>query len=291
MSAIHAIILGIIQGITEFLPVSSFGHEVVLADMLGAGRTGGILFETMLHLGTLVAIILFFRKDVVRILQEFVAIVLDVLTNLRIFIHNKRTGGQGGYVRLGGSVYRKLTLLLMVTTIPTALLGYAARRLVVRTSISPLMAGIGFLATGVFLIVVDFNKTNGKCTPREAKYDHAMWIGIMQGISVFPGISRCGLTMSAALLCGFTRKFAVKYSFLASIPAVIGAFFAEAGNFATPGMTVGLGFTYVLGMIVAGIVGYFAIRFLIRLIQHVKFRYFAIYSFLAGVVSLAWMLV
>ncbi len=110
-----------------------------------------------------------------------------------------------------------------------------------------------------------------------------MWMGICQGISVLPGLSRFGLTISAGLFCGLSRKFAVKYSLLMSIPAVIGAFFVEAGEFTAVSMTVGKGFTYILGMIVAGITGYLVIRFMLKLSNQVRLRYFAFYSFAAGI--------
>ena len=142
------------------------------------------------------------------------------------------------------------------------------------------------MITGVFLLVTDLSNIGGIKTPKDVTYDHAMWIGICQGISVFPGVSRCGMTLCAGLLCGFSRKFAVKYSYLISIPAVIGSLFLEFEQFGTPKMSVSLGFTYVLGMIVAGVVGYFTIRFLLQMLHHMKLRYFAFYCFAAGAIAL-----
>ena len=113
-----------------------------------------------------------------------------------------------------------------------------------------------------------------------------MWIGICQGISVFPGISRCGMTICAGLLCGFSRKFAIKYSYLISIPAILGSLVLELGEFAGPQMSVSLGFIYIFGMIIAGVVGYFTIQFLLRNLQRGKLRYFAFYCFLAGAIAL-----
>lgn len=287
MSAIYAVILGIIQGITEFLPVSSFGHEIVLGGMLGMKQTG-VLLEAMLHLGTLAALFFMFRVDLVRIGKELLGMILEAISNIQILIHNKRTGEQLRYHKLVNGTYRKLTAMLLVSFIPTAVLGFTARRLVQMASLSPLMTGVGFLVTGVFLIVTDFNKSGGDRTPRDSKYDQAMWIGIAEGVSVFPGISRCGLTICVGLLCGFSRKYAIKYSFLVSIPAIIGAFFSQLYNFGADQMTVGLGFSYVLGMVAAGVTGYLSVRFLISLLQKTKFRYFAVYCFLAGAITFAW---
>ena len=113
-----------------------------------------------------------------------------------------------------------------------------------------------------------------------------MWLGIVQGLSVFPGLSRCGFTVGMGLFCGFSRKFAVKYSFIMSIPAIIGAFFVELPQFWTSGISVGTGFIFLLGTITAAVVGFFAIQIALRLTQRVKFRYFAFYCFLAGAVGL-----
>lgn len=286
MSVLYAILLGIIQGITEFLPVSSFGHISIIQNMLKIQRGPGILFETMLHMGTLAAVFMAFHKDVVHVFAELVGMLMDIIGNANLYIHNKRTGKHLNYARIINSSYRKFAVLLLVSMIPTAAIGYTARRLVVKSAVTPLMSGIGLLITGIILLVVDFSKSGGTRASRDANYSHAMWIGICQGLSVFPGISRSGVTISAALLCGFSRAFAVKYSYLLSVPAIVGSMFLEIEEFTSPGMSIGQGFIFVLGMIVAGIVGYFTIRFLLKLVHKRKLRYFAYYCFLAGALTL-----
>ena len=280
MSVIHTIILGIIQGITEFLPVSSFGHLCAVQDLLGGSRGSGVLFEVMLHLGTMIALIFVFRKDIKKI-------GIELIGNANIFLYNRRTGKNLTYAKIVSGTYRKLTALIFVSTIPTILIGYQCKRLVVRSASSHMFSGIGILLTGVILLVVDYSNINGNKGTREANFGDAMWMGICQGISVLPGLSRFGLTISAGLFCGLSRKFAVKYSLLMSIPAVIGAFFVEAGEFTAVSMTVGKGFTYILGMIVAGVTGYLVIRFMLKLSNQVRLRYFAFYSFAAGILILA----
>ena len=287
MSVIHAIILGILQGITEFLPVSSFGHLCAAQHLMGGTRGSGALFEVMLHIGTMAALILFLWKDIRKIGIELIGMIMDLIGNANIFLYNRRTGKNLTYARIVTGTYRKLTALLIVSTLPTMLIGYQCKRLIVRTAASHMFSGIGLLLTGVILLVVDYSNINGNKGTREADYGDAMWMGICQGISVFPGISRLGLTMSAGLFCGMSRKFAVKYSLLMSIPAVIGAFFVEMGEFTSVSMTVGRGFTYILGMLVAGIVGYLVIRFMVNLVNQLKLRYFAFYCFAAGIIVLA----
>ena len=286
MSVLHAILLGIVQGITEFLPVSSFGHLSAIETALGMEHSTAVLFEVLLHVGTLAALFAAFWKDIRRIGEELLGMVMDIVGNLNIFLYNRRTRENFHYAKIVYGTYRKFAAVMVVSFIPTAMIGYTTRRLVTKAAISPLLPGTCILITGIFLLVTDFSRVGGSKTPKDVTYDNAMWIGICQGIAVFPGISRFGMTICAGLLCGFSRKFAVKYSFLVSIPAIIGALFMEIGQFASPEMSVGLGFTYIAGMLVAGVVGYFAIHILLPLLQRTKLRYFAFYCFLAGAAAL-----
>lgn len=287
MSVLYAFLLAILQGITEFIPVSSYGHLSVAEQLLNIERNTGLLFESMLHLGTVAAIIFMFKKDLKRIVEELLGMIMDIVGNINLYIHNKRTGDELNYARIIHGTYRRFTTLLVISMIPTVILGFTARRLADMAADSPILPGIGFLLTGIFLLVTDLNKSGGTKGPREVAYHSAMWLGICQGLSVFPGVSRMGLTICAALLCGYSRKFAVRFSILMSLPAIIGAFFAEAGNFASSGMTVGLGLTFVLCTILAGLVGCLVIRFMQNLAQQKKLRYFAYYSFIAGIIALA----
>ncbi|HJB15769.1 MAG TPA: undecaprenyl-diphosphate phosphatase [Candidatus Blautia excrementipullorum] len=287
MFVLYVILLAIVQGILEFLPVSSFGHLCVIQEFLGMERGPGVLLEVMLHFGTLAAIILTFWKDLVHLFVETLEMALDLVGNLSLYIHNRRTGDKLHYSKIVSSTYRKFSVLLLLSMIPTIAIGFTARRLVPLAAASRLLPGAGILITGIILLVVDLSRLGGKKAARDANYGNAMWIGICQGLSVFPGLSRSGLTISAGLLGGFSRTFAVKYSYILSIPAVTGALIMELGEFASPEMTVGMGFAYVFGMIVSGAVGCFVIRFLLRIVQKGKFRHFAYYCFFAGFVSLA----
>ena len=286
MFVLYVILLAILQGILEFLPVSSFGHLCVIQEFLGIERGPGVLLEVMLHFGTLAAVILTFWKDISHLAAETLEMILDIVGNISLYIHNRRSAESLHYTKIISNTYRKFAVLLLVSMIPTVAIGFSARRLVVLAAASRLIPGAGILITGVILLVVDLSGIGGSKAARDANYGNAMWIGICQGLAVFPGLSRSGLTISAGLLGGFTRTFAVKYSYILSIPAIVGALIVELGEFGSPEMTVGMGFTYVLGMIISAVVGYFVIRFLLRLVQKGKFRYFAFYCFLAGFLSL-----
>lgn len=287
MSVLYVVLLGIVQGITEFLPVSSFGHLSILEGILGIQRGPGVLLETMLHMGTVFAIILVFFKDIRQISVELLGMAADLVGNVYIYFHNKKTGANLRYARIVHTAYRKFAALVIVSLIPSVMLGYAARRVAVMAAASNLFPGIGLLATGVILLVVDFSRPRGDRTPGATGYHHAMWIGICQGISVFPGISRSGLTISAGLFCGLSRKFAIRYSYIMAVPVIIGAMIMELSGFTSSSMTIGLGFTYLLGMIVAAVTGSFTARFLLAGIQKIRFRYFAFYCFAAGLIGLA----
>lgn len=286
MIVLYVILLAVAQGILEFLPVSSFGHLCILQNLFGMKQGPGVLLEVMLHFGTMAAVILVFWKDIRRIGLETLGMVMDLIGNLSLYIHNKRTGDKLRYAKIISSTYRKFAALIWLSMVPTAMIGYTARRLVSLAAASKLIPGAGILITGILLLVVDFSRLGGKKAARDADFGSAMWIGICQGLSVFPGLSRSGLTISAGLICGFTRSFAVKYSYILSIPAILGALIMELGQFGSAEMTIGLGFTYILGMLIAAAVGYFTIHTLLRLVNKGRLCYFAYYCFLIGFLTL-----
>ena len=287
MIVLYIILLAIVQGITEFLPVSSFGHLCFVQNILGMEHGPGVLMEVMLHLGTLAAVFMTFQKDIRRLAVESIEMFMDVIGNANLYIHNRRTGDELHYAKIISNIYRKFAVLLMVSMIPTMFLGYTARRLVAMSAASKLLPGVGILITGIILLVIDLSQVGGTKAAKDASFSNAMWIGICQGLSVFPGISRLGLTVCAALLCGYSRKFAVRFSVFMSLPAIVGAFFAEVKYFGASEMTIGLGFASVFAMVIAGFVGCFVIRSMLQMTQKTKLRNFAYYSFVAGAVALA----
>ena len=286
MIVLYIILLAIVQGITEFLPVSSFGHLCFVQNILGMEHGPGVLMEVMLHVGTLAAIFMTFQKDIRRLAVESIEMFMDVIGNANLYIHNRRTGDELHYAKIISNIYRKFAVLLMLSMVLTIFLGYTARRLVALAASSKLMPGVGILITGIILLVIDLSQVGGTKAAKDASFSNAMWIGICQGLSVFPGISRLGLTVCAALLCGYSRKFALLFSIFMSLPAVIGAFFTEIGYFGAPSMTVGMIFASIFAMLLAGVAGCLVIRFMVQLVQKTKFRYFAVYSFAIGVIVL-----
>ena len=152
MIVVYLIFLAVIQAVTEFLPVSSLGHLCILEQYMGIGHETGLLSETMLHLGSAAAIIFLFRKDLKKIGLGLLGMFMDMIGNLNLYIHNKKTGESLGYARIVTGTYRKTGALLVISMIPTALLGLTGKRLALLAADSQIVPGIGFLLTGVFLL-------------------------------------------------------------------------------------------------------------------------------------------
>lgn len=286
MSFFEAIILGIIQGVTEFLPVSSSGHLIVAEKIFHVDTRSDLLFEVVLHLGTLFAVIAAFWSDWKIIYKECNRLPSDLIKNMKSCIHNKMyETDEVPYIKILHNPQRKMFVMIIVSTIFTAAVGYFLRDIAGKVSHSVLAAGLGFLITSVFLFVVDYWNYGDKL-PKDSNFRQAAVIGLLQGISVFPGISRSGITITAGRLFGFRKNYAIRYSYLMSVPVILGAVFLELGNLKIAGITWKMGLIYLCGMLSAAITGYFCIRILIRQFQKQRFRIFAIYCALIGIVSL-----
>ena len=261
MNIFQAIILGIVQGLTEFLPVSSSGHLAIIQNLFHINTDGGLLFDVLLHLGTLIAIFLVFWKDIVKLVIEFFGIIGDFF----------RRFSDPDLIVLS-SAYRKFVLLIIVSTIPTGILGYVGRHFVSYASTTLIIPGIGLIITSVLLFICD-RIGDGRNGIKKISYLNAFEIGMAQGVATIPGISRSGATISVCLMLGIKKETAVKYSFIMSIPAVIGAAILEIKD--VGGMTVNVStvIAYVVGMIVSAVVGYFAIRFMIGVERRKRYIY------------------
>ena len=281
MSALNAILLGVLQGILEFLPVSSFGHIAALRNILGLKEGTGAVFEVFVHLGTLAGVIRFYRKDVRRLLEESYGMLMDLVGNGFLFFHNKKYMEQVSYHKILDSSYRRFTALILLSMVPTAIIGLSARGLAQLAAASAIAPGIGMLLNGVFLIVADFSGCGKEQTAKKLGAHAFMWMGIVQGLSVFPGISRCGLTTGTGMFCGYNQKLAVRISCLMAIPAILGAFLVEIFSAIKNGLSDPVPLC-ILGALAAALTGCLLAEALLKLLQKAKFRYFAIYCFIAG---------
>ena len=285
MTFIQSVFLGIIQGITEFLPVSSSGHLSILRNLFGIQTDGGLLFDVMVHLGTVIAICVVFRRDVLRMIGETIRMVSDIWANGSVLIHNKKEKDARRYKKILHNNYRRFVVMVLCATIPTAVIGYAARDLVTLASDSLLAPGIGLILTAVFLIIADVSE-NGKKIPKDISFTNSFLVGIAQGISTLPGLSRSGTTIAACLISGYDKRFAVKYSFIMAIPAILGAACLEIGQVFSSRISLSQLFIYLVGAVTAGVVGYFSCRKMLTIVRKKKFRGFAIYCLILGSISI-----
>ncbi len=286
MPFLYAVLMGALEGLTEFLPISSFGQIVFFEQFFGITPEPAMFFEALLHLGTLAGLIAVFYKDLGRLLGDSFDMLMEAINNLVIYFHNRRTGESFPYRRVIKTVHRKFTAMQLVTMIPSFLIGFSARRLVYLSKVSLVAPGFFLLINGIFLLVIDVSRAGGIRNPKTARYDSAMWIGICQGLCVFPGLSRLGFTMGAALLCSYRRKSALKYSLIAAFPAILGAFICELPAAFSSSLTSTDVWIYIAGMVTAALVSYFTIRIAIKITLNLKFRVFALYSFILGCIFL-----
>ncbi|MGI0049251.1 MAG: undecaprenyl-diphosphate phosphatase [Nitrososphaera sp.] len=258
---LQAIILGIIQGLTEWLPVSSSGH-LALAQ-LAMDLQIPVFYDAVLHLGTLTGVFAIYRKDITNIVQS-------------IFGRDKSEGAypQG----------RKLLWFVVLGTIPTAAIGLIFRSFFEYTFYDPLSIGTGFIVTGALLLITLFLKAGGK---KLGPVD-AVLIGVGQGISIFSSISRSGATVAAGMFRGVEREQLVRYSFLLSVPAILGAVLVDvisAGELERAELySIGIE-SYIAGAAISALVGYASIRALIRLVIGGRFYLFAFYCFAIGMAT------
>ena len=285
MSLLQAILMGIIQGLTEFLPVSSSGHLALFKILFDVNTDTGILYDVLLHVGTLIAISLVYYRDILKLVVDGCCIIRDAGYNVIVFFRNKTGKEQMAYRRVINSSYRKFAMLIIVSTIPTGIIGYFCKDVVEMASEILIVPGICLIATAVLLLIADHCKDGDKL-PKNVTYTDAFSVGIAQGIATLPGLSRSGTTITACLLAGYQRNFAVKYSFLMSIPAILGALVLElkdATDLAVSGTEV---VYYVIGMAVAAVVGYVCIKTMLVIVRKKKFTVFAIYCLLVGALSI-----
>lgn len=276
MELLKAIILGIIQGVAEFLPISSSGHLAIFKNVLGFDTDTGLLFDVLLHLGTLAAVFVVFWKDIWELIREGFAIIGQFFKSVFGCLFQKEK-----WQPVVTTPYRRFVMLVIVSTIPTGIMGVLLSDWINAASATLIVPGILLLVNGVQLLISD-RLPDGKLTEEDASYVKAGIVGVAQGIATFPGISRSGTTITACLACGFKREFAVKYSFIMSIPAILGALVLELLDFA-PEMLSGSDIVnYLIGTVISAVVGYICIKTMLVIVRGKKFKYFAYYCFAMG---------
>lgn len=250
--------LAVLQGLTEFLPVSSSGHLVLGKELFGLRESGGVLVEVALHVGTLGAVLAVYGKDLLALLRDAL-------------------GGKPRYL-----------LLLLLGSVPAGLLGVLAKDFLEGLFEEPRVAGAGLLVTAGLLLVSDARRRRlereGTVAGREVGVVDAVVIGVAQALAICPGISRAGSTIAAGLLRGLDAPTAARFSFLLSLPAVGGAALLEARHLDR--LPEGQAWPLALAVVLSGVVGFLSLRLLLVALAKGAFRWFALYCAVLGVVAL-----
>lgn len=194
------------------------------------------------------------------------------------------------YRSMMSTSYRRFVIMIFISTIPTGVIGILLKDIIEKASETIIIPGICLLITGVLLLIAD-NSKKGKKTIENVTFKQAGIVGIAQGFATLPGISRSGTTITACLLCGFDKTLAVKYSFIMSIPAILGATVLELTEFDDKIFSGELIINYLVGTVVAGVVGYICIRTMLQIVKNKKFTYFAFYCFVVGIISIMYVMV
>ena len=277
MNSTEAIILGVIQGLTEFLPVSSSGHLVLFQKILGM-KHAELFFDVAVHLGTLLAVIVVFRLEIKKIITALVQLIF--------LAGPKKTIRQ----KVESDPQLKMALLIVIGSIPTAILGFLFAGIADRLFRSGLITGLMLIVTGLLLWLTrrtGASQDQAQCNRLTPK--NAFIIGTVQGLAIIPGISRSGSTISIALMLGIDREMAARYSFLLSIPAIIGAgLLSVKDGLFQPDLAIG---TALLGAFTAALVGYAALKALLQMVKKGRLHVFAPYCWLVGVLAIIFSLI
>ena len=269
MPIIHAIVLGLVQGLSEFLPISSSGHLLLTPWLFGWNDFSDVsvekAFDVALHLGTLIAVIAYFRKD----------LVVYVRDGLRMVVQKEKPRTNEG----------RLAWLLVVASIPAALFGAIAGNWIDEHLGKPVIIAASLIVFGLLLAWAD--RRLGKRKFEEMNSRDAIVIGLAQVIALNPGTSRSGISISAARILGFDRDTAVRFSFLLSVPVTAGAVAVKLLELFKDGIPEGLVMPMIVGIVTAGISGWLAVAGLLKLIRSKSFDAFVIYRVIAGVAILA----
>ncbi len=272
MDAIEAIILGIIQGLTEFLPVSSSGHLVLFQQLFGL-KEAELFFDVCVHIGTLVAVIVVFHREIQNIIAALWRLVFSA--------------GQKGTIsqQVESDPELKMALLIVIGSIPTFVLGLMFQSIADRLFSSSFFTGLMLMVTGLLLWLTRRTKPANEGAGIESfSRTKAFIIGIIQGLAIIPGISRSGSTISIGLLLGIDREMAARYSFLLSIPAIVGAGvlrLKDGLSQVNPAIRLSL-----LGAAAAALIGYGALKVLLRMVKKGRLYVFAPYCWLIGILAI-----
>ncbi|RPH92724.1 MAG: undecaprenyl-diphosphate phosphatase [Calditrichaeota bacterium] len=269
MQIVKAVILGIVQGITEFLPVSSSGH-LVLAKHLLQLQEQGIEFEVFLHFGTLLAVLTVFRKDIMNLIAGFFSLFTPQ------FYHD------GMQSRFRSDAYFRLLVFIVLASVPAGVVGLLFEDQIEAFFSQPRLTSINLIITAVILTLTLLARKNS----RELSLKNTFIMGIAQAVAILPGISRSGSTISAGLYQGVKSEEAARFSFLLAVPAILGATLLHALKMIEAGFSGEQFMALAIGMAAAYLAGLLAIESMLALVRRGKLFYFAPYCLILGILGL-----
>lgn len=266
MKYLNIIILGIVQGIAEFLPISSSGHLAVLSHIMNYEEPS-LFVAQMLHFGTFLSVLYFYRRDVATLFIEFINLIKKIFSKDKTPITKNQ----------------KMVLYILLACIPTALIALIFEETFASLYSNMKMISLMFLVTAILLYFIDTFTGTKEIT--DTNVLGPIGIGMVQGLAILPGISRSGSTIFAATFLEVNKKEAAKFSFLLSLPATFGAFIFGLKDAVKAGETMVLTLPVIIGIVVSFVVGVYSLRFLIDLINRNKLKYFSIYLVIIAIIT------
>lgn len=267
MDIIQGIIIGIVQGLTEFLPVSSSAHLVFVQNLLGVESS--LAFDTFLHLGTLIAVLWFFRADIYQMLEAWWFSIQDIIQG---------RFKEGFYE----DPYKRLAWYVILATVPVGIVG-----VLFEDSIDALFSGALYVPAFFLFVTGTILYLSQRMPSGEVNYDsitkkEALFMGLGQACAILPGLSRSGTTIAAGLTIGLEKEFAAKFSFILSVPAIFGAFVFQLKDIGTAMNTNFL--PVFLGFVASIVAGYLAIRWMLDLVQNKSLDIFSYYCWIVSII-------
>ena len=269
---LSVIILGLVQGLAEFLPISSSGHLVIFQSFLpGLDQISkDMTLDVLLHLGTLIAVFVVYRKTIWNMIIEFFRMIGQIFS--------------GKFKFRKANKYQLMCIFVIVATLPLFLVVFVSDFIESKMR-NLLVVGIMLFITAALLFIAD-RSVKGKKQMKDMTVLHALKLGLFQMVATIPGLSRSGSTISAAINMGFDRQTAVEFSFIMAIPAVIGANILSLKDVFEQGFNTALLGPYIVGIVIAAVTGIAAINLVKYISRKDKFGWFSIYCIIAGIVSI-----
>lgn len=283
MGILREIFLGILQGITGFLPVSSSGHVILFGNIFGLESEYITFLVSLLKISSLMAVFIVLFKDIMKIVIGAYQLIVDVFSNIVIFFKKNFGKERDGYYVLDSNPYKKLVLMLIVSTFFTYLLAIFLGSIAKNIADIPIAMGICFIISGLLFALTE-GLRHGKRTIKNMSSFDAAIIGVAQGISVMPGISRVVMTYSMAVALGYSKSYAFKYSCFLSIPSIIGSAMLNLQVLEGTAISFSNLANILAAMVVCGVLSCLFLKIMLNMVKKGSAKIFSVYGIVLGIV-------